>query len=203
MRISPRHIVNGITLYRLFSAPIMFILVLTGEMNIFKCLLAISFFTDAIDGWMARRLKVTSVWGSRLDSIGDDVTVAAGIFGMLLHKQDFLRSEIVVIIIVVSLFLIQSTAAFVRFGKLTSFHTYLAKVSAILQGSFLILVFFLPQPSYFLFYATMVLTTADLVEEILIVALLVEWRTDVRGLYWVIKEIRSKRSARTSFRNQR
>jgi CDP-diacylglycerol--glycerol-3-phosphate 3-phosphatidyltransferase len=39
--------------------------------------------TDFFDGWLARRLDATSVWGSILDPIGDKVLVCGAVLGLL------------------------------------------------------------------------------------------------------------------------
>jgi CDP-diacylglycerol--glycerol-3-phosphate 3-phosphatidyltransferase len=39
--------------------------------------------TDFFDGWLARRLNATSVWGAILDPIGDKVLVCGAILGLL------------------------------------------------------------------------------------------------------------------------
>ncbi|MFZ1306482.1 MAG: CDP-alcohol phosphatidyltransferase family protein, partial [Ferruginibacter sp.] len=53
------YIINGITVYRIIAAPFLLILLFTGKVDIFKWLLALSFFTDLIDGFLARKFKVT------------------------------------------------------------------------------------------------------------------------------------------------
>ena len=40
--------------------------------------------TDFLDGWLARRWKVESVWGAILDPIADKIAVAAAVLGVLL-----------------------------------------------------------------------------------------------------------------------
>jgi len=44
--------VNAITLYRLLAAPVLLLLLLNGQLILFKWLLAVSFLTDAIDGYL-------------------------------------------------------------------------------------------------------------------------------------------------------
>ncbi|WP_411288331.1 CDP-diacylglycerol--glycerol-3-phosphate 3-phosphatidyltransferase [Phenylobacterium sp.] len=39
--------------------------------------------TDFFDGWLARRMNATSVWGAILDPIGDKVLVCGGILGLM------------------------------------------------------------------------------------------------------------------------
>ncbi len=82
------YLINGITSYRVLAAPVLVWLIFTGEEDWFKWLLGISFFTDLIDGYLARRFHVESVWGSRLDSVGDDLTVLAGFIGMYVLLQE-------------------------------------------------------------------------------------------------------------------
>ena len=42
--------------------------------------------TDFFDGWLARKLKATSVWGAILDPIADKVLVCAVVLGLLTLK---------------------------------------------------------------------------------------------------------------------
>jgi len=181
------YLVNGITLYRIIAFPVLVLLVFSKQPDWFKWLLALSFCTDAVDGFFARKLSVTSISGATLDSIGDDLTVLAGIIGMIVFKIDFLKEEVFPIIVLASLFALQTVIAFVKYGRMTSFHTYAAKIAAVAQGIFLILLFFLPEPLYQLFYAAMLITTLELIEEIIITFLLPTWKANVKGLYWIIK----------------
>lgn len=184
------YLVNIITLYRLLSAPVLIYFAFTNRIDVFKWLLAVSFFTDAIDGPIARKYRVTSIMGSKLDSISDDLTVLAGIMGLIVFRRDFLREEILPVAILLALFVCQVTMAFARFKRMTSFHTYLAKLAAVCQGIFLITAFFLPEPSRVLFYVAMAVTALDLMEEIILVRVVREWAADVKGLYWVLKKQR-------------
>lgn len=163
------------------------VLIITGRTEEFKWLLAVSFFTDAIDGYLARRFKVASVFGSKLDSIADDFTIAAAILGAIVFKRDFLKQEVVLVVLLAGLYILQTILALTRYKKISSFHTYTAKGAAIMQGFFLLLLFFLPQPPYTLFYVAAGATIIDLVEEILLVLVLPQWKADVKGLYWVLK----------------
>lgn len=182
------NLVNGITAYRTIASPLLVFLAFNKQMDWFKWLLALSFFTDAIDGYLARRFKVTSIAGARLDSIGDDLTVITGIIGMIVFKAAFFNQQRFLLILLLALFGLQTVFAFIKFRKMTSFHTYAAKAAAVLQGVFLILLFFLPNPLYSLFYVAVVVTAVELIEEIIMILLLPRWKSDVRGLYWIMKK---------------
>jgi CDP-diacylglycerol--glycerol-3-phosphate 3-phosphatidyltransferase len=182
------YLVNVISVYRMMASPLLVILALTGFYDVFKWMLPLSFATDMVDGYLARKYKVATKIGSFLDSIADDLTVIAGIVGLFVWKMDFMRENKVVIIGLMILLLIQNALALIKYRKLSSFHTYGAKISALFQGVFLILMFLLPEPIYPLFYVAVIISALDLIEEIIMVIIIPKWMTDVKGLYWVFKD---------------
>jgi phosphatidylglycerophosphate synthase len=186
------YVVNGITFYRLIAAPLLLVLMLTEQRDAFRWLLAFSFFTDAIDGYLARKYRVVSVMGAKLDSLADDLTVLVAVVGLFVWHWPFIIQEYLWVILLFLLFLIQLISALIRYGKPTSFHTYLAKTAAIFQAVFLVLTFFLPSPWVPLFYVTAGITALAIIEETIMVMLLSEWRADVRGLYILLRERRSQ-----------
>ncbi len=181
------YVINGITLYRVIAAPFLLLLLYLQEFEMFKWFLLASFFTDFIDGFLARTFKVTSVVGTRLDSIGDDLTVLVAIIGMFVLHPHFIREQKWVLIFLLFLFLVQAGYAIYRYGKTTSFHTYLAKIAAFAQGVFLLLVYFTGSPSLVLFYLAAGITALELVEEIVLVRMLPAWQANVKGIYWALK----------------
>jgi len=181
------YIVNGITLWRVIMAPLVIFLAFRHAGGWFKWLLAVSFFTDAIDGLLARKYRVISKAGSRLDSVGDDLTVLSAFVGMLIFKIDFVKQQLVILCILAGLWLLQLVLSLIRYRRMSSFHTWLAKCAAVLQAVFLLLLFFLPEPPYWLFYAAACVTILDLVEEIGMVLLLKDWKSDVKSIFPLLK----------------
>lgn len=184
------YFINAITLWRVLAAPLVIYLAFHRQFELFKWFLAVSFLTDAIDGFLARRYRVSSTRGAILDSIGDDLTVGAAIAGVVVFKMEFVRQERVWIIVLTALYVLQICLALIRYRKMSSFHTYLAKLAAMLQAVFLLLLFFLPRPLLPLFYLAAAATILDLVEEIVLVLLLRQWEVNVKGLYWLLKKRR-------------
>ena len=88
------YLVNAITTYRLLASPILVILVFTEQYDAFKWMLAISFATDAVDGFLARRLNVISNLGSKLDSLADDLTIVAATIGVYVFKHEIGRAHV-------------------------------------------------------------------------------------------------------------
>lgn len=184
---SAYYIVNGITIYRILAAFALIGLIVEHHWHVFRWLLLLSFLTDALDGFAARRYGVISRAGAVLDSIGDDLTVAVAIIALLVFDPTFFRSQLVVIIILASIYLIQMVAALARYGKLTSFHTWLAKIAAVSQGVFLVGVFFTARFPTLLFYIAAGCTGLDLIEETVMVFLLRHWTTDIKGIFSIKK----------------
>jgi phosphatidylglycerophosphate synthase len=92
------YVINGITLYRLASAPVLLLLAFSDAPDVFKWLLVFSFLTDAIDGPPARKYRVTSVFGTRFDSVADDATVLVATFSLLIIHPEFVRNEWIAIV---------------------------------------------------------------------------------------------------------
>jgi phosphatidylglycerophosphate synthase len=182
------YLINGITLYRVLAAPFLLGLLLSGPPIWFKWMVALSFFTDMIDGVLARLFRVNSALGARLDSIGDDLTVLITTAGLLMIRPDLLTEQWMWLLPLALLFLIQTTYAFYRYKRISSFHTRLAKLAALAQGLFLLTFWFFDTIHYPLFYTAVVITMLELAEEIVLVAWFKEWTTDVKGLYWAWKK---------------
>ena len=167
--------------------PLLLFLIFIDRFDLFKWFLLASFFTDAIDGFLARKYNAASVLGAKLDSIGDDLTVLAAVIGLFAAHFDFIEEQWLLFILLFGLFLIQLTLSLKKYKKMSSFHTYLAKIAAVVTAVFLLSVFFFDKIIYSLFYAAFIITALELIEETIIIFFLPTWKTNVKGLYWVIK----------------
>ena len=82
-----KHIPNLITALRLMLVPVVWKLMWDG---VYDTALAIGVFataSDAVDGWIARKLQATSKIGAILDPIADKLLVA-GTYVILWHRQE-------------------------------------------------------------------------------------------------------------------
>ena len=142
-----------------------------------------------IDGFLARSLKITSPRGSQLDSFGDQITFAIGLIGLLFFEYDFMKENYILILIAFIPYGIQMVLAFRKYGKATAFHTYLAKLSAIIQGVFILWLLFF-NPIYWLFYTMIVLGLLETIEEIALIFIYDKWVAGVKGIYWAFRDKR-------------
>ena len=183
------NIADWFSFYRIAAVPLLSILLWFGERELFTWFLLISYSTDAIDGYLARKLKITSARGSQLDSIGDQLTFTMGLIGLVVFENDFIKSNIILILIAFVPYLLQMVIAFVKYGKATSFHTYLAKVSAVVQGVFILWLLFFGHV-YWLFYFMIIVGLLETLEEIILIFMYDSWVADVKGLLFALKDKR-------------
>ena len=183
------NIADWFSFYRIFAAPFLIIIAFLGERELFSWLLLLSYSTDMIDGQLARRLKITSERGSQLDSFGDQLTLLAGLIGLLLFETNFIIDHYLWILVPLGLYLIQMIIALVKYGKTTAFHTYLAKLSAILQSLFILWSLFFT-PNYTLFYIMIVIGLIETFEEITLIFMYDNWASDVKSIIWALRDKR-------------
>lgn len=183
------NIADWFSFYRIMAAPILVFFIWLEERQIFAWLLALSYATDAIDGFLARKLNISSARGSQLDSYGDQLTLVVALIGLLVFEPGFIRENLLLIIIAFIPYILQMIIAFRKYGKATAFHTYLAKLSAIIQAVF-ILWFLFFGPVYWLFYAMIAIGILETAEEITLIFMYDKWVAGVKGVYWALRDKR-------------
>lgn len=187
------NIADWFSFYRIFAAPFLVIIIWLGYRDLFTWLLLVSYSTDMIDGIIARKLKITSPRGSQLDSMGDQLTLIVGFLGLLRFEFEFIRDNYQWILIPFVLYCLQMFIAFKKYGKATAFHTYLAKLSAVIQALFILWLLFFG-PVYWLFYLMIVIGIIETLEEILLIFLYPNWVAGVKGYIWAIRDERRKKA---------
>ena len=187
------NIADWFSFYRIAAAPLLLLLLWFDERTIFTWFLLISYCTDMIDGFLARKLKIASSRGSQLDSFGDQITFVIGLLGVMTFEFDFIKENYVLITIAFMPYIIQMIIAFVKYGKATAFHTYLAKLSAIIQGVFILWLLFF-EPVYWLFYVMIILGLLETFEEVTLIFMYDEWVSGIKGIYWALKDKRRNKT---------
>ncbi|HEY9221300.1 MAG TPA: CDP-alcohol phosphatidyltransferase family protein [Lutibacter sp.] len=186
------NIADWFSFYRIAAAPFLLLILWLDEREVFTSFLLVSYCTDMIDGFLARRLKITSARGSQLDSFGDQITFVVAIIGLLIYEFDFMKEHSFYIILVFVPYIFQMIIAFIKYRKATAFHTYLAKLSAISQGIFILWLLFFG-PIYWLFYVMIVLGLLETIEEIALIFMYDNWVAGVKGVYWAVRDKRRLR----------
>lgn len=180
-----RNVPNAISIARLCAAPVLLASVVGHRVGIFKWLLLACLLSDILDGLIARTFRLASKLGASLDSTADILTMLIGTLGLVVFQRPFVSAHWRELLLVVVLYLAEVAASLWRYGKVSSFHTLLARVAAYAAGVFVISLLFLGYHGW-LFYIAMSVYVVELSEEMVLIYLLAEWRSDVGGMVRVL-----------------
>ena len=183
------NIADWFSFYRIAAGPLLLLLIILDEKQLFTWFLLVSYLTDMIDGFLARQLEITSARGSQLDSFGDQITLTVAVIGLYFFEREFIIENIVFILIALVPYIFQMIISFMKYGKATAFHTYLAKLSAIVQAVFILWLLFFG-PVYWLFYVMIIIGLLETLEEITLIYIYDNWVSGVKGIYWALKDKR-------------
>ena len=172
---------NFFSYLRIASVPFLFYIAWKGYPNLFLIVLAIALSTDAIDGYLARKLNQITTLGTTLDSVGDTamyltIPPCAWLLWPELIKQDYIY-----IVIAISAFIIPMIGGFIKFGRMPSYHTWLAKITTILL-SITVLIWFAIEIVW-PFKISVFIQVIVMIEYIAITIRLKKWRGNIPS-YW-------------------
>ncbi len=88
---------NFISLARLFSAPLTFWLILTGEITLAFWAFFAAAISDAVDGFIAKRFQQTTVLGAYLDPLADKALLV-GVY-IALGNEGYLELWLVILVV--------------------------------------------------------------------------------------------------------
>jgi CDP-diacylglycerol--glycerol-3-phosphate 3-phosphatidyltransferase len=186
---------NLISALRLSTAPVLLWLAWHDYSRTVLVTLIVSFASDVLDGYLARRLGQTSALGARLDSVGDfAIYVTIPLVGWWLWP-DIIRREAPYCIAVIASTILPPVLGYSKFRTATSYHTWAAKLAALLVGGSVILLFAGWSPWLFRL-ATPVSIYAAL-EEIAITVVLPKSRSNVRSFWYIVGKQARKRDRET------
>lgn len=178
---------NFLSAYRILAFPFILWMVLGERENLFVIFLLVNLVTDVLDGFIARRFNLLTDLGARLDSIADSGTYILAFLGILFFKKQFLSDHIFGLSLFAGLYLLSWMVTMIKFGRLCGLHLYVFKLTGYLQGIFFALLFLDSAPEWY-YYVMIYFGCWANIEEIIIFILLKAPRSNVKGLYWVLKE---------------
>lgn len=185
----PLTIPNILSLYRLFMFPVILLMIFLRQEMVFAILLVISLNTDVWDGFIARRFNQQTAIGARIDSLADIGVYITALLGITLFKIDEMGPDAWLFYVFVASYVITHLSPLIKFGTIQSFHLWSIKFGGYLQGIFFILLFFVGYvPLYF--YVMVNISLLAFIENLTIQLILPEMRSDIKGLWWVLKERR-------------
>ncbi len=127
-----KRLVDGFTYSRMGAALLALLAAFAGETGWFARIVAFGFVTDAVDGPMSRLLKTASAHGARLDSRADLALNTAAAVGVMVLFPARLAAEWPLAVTAACAYAAPMIVGWCKFGRLTSYHTVLARVSLVL-----------------------------------------------------------------------
>jgi len=180
---------NALSALRLALAPVLVGLAWTGRPAAFLVILSISLLSDLSDGWFARRFDQATQLGTLLDSYGDFATYMTVPLCAWWLWPDLIRREGGYAAAIVAAYVFPIVLGYLKYGRLTAYHTYGAKLSAVVVGASALVLFAGGPPLPFRI-ATWILVLAEL-EEIAITTILPEWRANVPSILHARRSLRA------------
>lgn len=183
---------NIVSVFRLLAAPVLLVMAVKQMHDAFAWLLAPALLSDAVDGWLARKLHCESQLGAQLDSLADILLMVVILISIwFLHPAVYLQHW-PIIAIVVLVWSIAHLSALLRYGRFASFHTRLLQAGIVLFAVFALVLFtygFIP----WMLYLAGILSLAGAIEHFTLLVLLPEWTPNIRGgLLGVLRKRRKK-----------
>ncbi len=119
--------------------------------------------------------------------MGDNLTYVLAITGILMFKSEEIYPHLFSFFTFIALAVVMNIMSLIKFKRFSSFHLFSFKFGGYIQGLFFITLFFL---GFFeIFYYIMIFWAIfSCLEHIVIQLLIPEMRSDIKGIYWVLKK---------------
>lgn len=181
------NIPNVLSLYRILCFPVCLYFIWIANKDVFTILICISLVTDVLDGYIARKFNMATPLGAKLDSVADIFTYICAVCGVYRFEYSFITGHPFSIGLFFVLYVLGFLIGFIKFGKLVSLHNYSFKITAYVQGIFFFVLFAFGYYDW-VYYPAICVGTWACTEDILVLLVLKEPRSNVKGLYWVLMD---------------
>lgn len=176
---------NSLSCVRLTFVPVLLWLAWFGYSKPFFVCLILSVLTDAADGFIARRFNQATSLGAKLDSWADLSTQLSLPFCGWWLRPEVVRAEASFLASGIFFYFAAIIIGFMKFRRLTSYHTWGGKLSAVAVGA-AVIVFFANGPGWLLRIAMPIVIVACL-EEIAITVVLPVRRANVPSFWHALR----------------
>ncbi len=122
---------NLLSALRIALMPAVLLTAVGGSRRWFVGLLIAALLTDALDGFLARRLHAESELGRKLDSWADYLTMLTGIAGIAILWPAIMQRELAWVTTGLGAFFAVVIYGFVWLGRAPCYHTWASKILAV------------------------------------------------------------------------
>jgi cardiolipin synthase (CMP-forming) len=164
MRDHLKTIPNQLTAARLAILPVLWALALLDRPVFVGIGLIFSFVTDVLDGYLARRLGQVSDFGSRFDSLIDNILIPSALVWVWLLRPEVYRDHILMALIAIVLYFSSLLIGIVKFRRFANLHLQSKRLGSVLMYLFVAHTLIADQYNAVLFYLALIIFIISSVE---------------------------------------
>ena len=128
---------NQLTAARLVLLPVMWVLAFLHLPFYIGIGIFISFVTDVLDGYVARRLNQVSESGSKLDSVADNLLILSGLVWLWLFRPAIYLQNLVLCAVALTVWFSSLLVGAIKFKRFANLHLYSSKVAGVAMYLFM------------------------------------------------------------------
>lgn len=161
---------------------------MSNHENLFIGFLIANLITDILDGLIARTFNMQTKIGARLDSYADIGSYILAIWGIRVFRWEGFAQNPWPFLIFIGLYVFSVLYVFVKYKGIAGLHMYSFKILGYIHGLFLATTFLYDFINEFYLFA-MIAGMLVCLEEIAVIYFLPKPKQNVKGLYWVLKDL--------------
>jgi cardiolipin synthase (CMP-forming) len=174
MRSLLRTVPNQLTATRLALIPVLWILAFYRLPFYIGIGTIISFITDVLDGFFARKLNQVSDIGSKFDSYVDHLLLPSALIWLWLFVPKVYIENILACVLAIALYFSSMLLGVIKFKRFANLHLYSSKASSVVMYLFVSDSLILERYSHTLFYIAAIMFIVSLTERLALQLLFTE-----------------------------
>lgn len=158
---------NILSYLRLLLIPFLWNIYLSGSITLLAAGIIVAAATDIFDGFLARKLRVVSDYGSKLDSTADSILTVSVIYWTISLYPEIFTNHSLLLLLWGTLLLLAGIIGFVKFQRIGNLHLYSCKMATVISYAFVIYTYlFGYNPA--LFYLSIIMLIISSLEVIIL-----------------------------------
>lgn len=132
------NIPDKLSYLRIAMIPLLWLIYFSGKVEMLAFGILIAGITDIFDGYLARKNGTQSGYGSKLDSLADNLLALSMIFWTFELCPEIFRNHSTVLYVWSVLLIISAVIGFIKFRRIGNLHLYSSKAAAVFSYAFVI-----------------------------------------------------------------
>jgi phosphatidylglycerophosphate synthase len=155
---------------------------------------AVSFVLDYLDGYFARRLKQTSEFGSKFDSLVDNLLIPSGLIWLWLLKPEVYQEHAGLWLVAIAIYFASLLLGLIKFRRFANLHLKSSRYGSIAMYLFVTQTFIMDHYLPVLFYVAIAAYIVSSLEGLLLQLLFSQVDAHMGSLLFVWKKRHADKS---------